>query len=126
MLKKNTILFELQANGTFAGIGRLKVFIASLDTTISKLRTDETFKSRLKGLLELAKSPFIQSVIKSANIDFKMIEAVINGLMYDDVSTFSKCGCARFYNFFQAKIFCLFLRGYLNFSIDSSDNRQNN
>lgn len=86
--KQITIPFALQANGTFSGIGRLKVFIASLDTTIGKLRTDETFKGRLQGLLELAKSPFIQSVIKSANIDFKMIQAIMNGLMYDDVSTF--------------------------------------
>lgn len=76
----------LQGNGTFAGIGQFKIFINSINTIITKLRTDDVFKERLTSLLDLAKTPFIQSIISSAHIDFKMIESVLNGLMYDDVS----------------------------------------
>lgn len=50
------------------------------------LRTNETFQGKLKELLDLAKSPFIQGIISAFGIDTKMIDDIFQALLYDEVS----------------------------------------
>lgn len=73
----------VQANGTFEGIDRLKTFLTSLSTVVTKLRSDDEYRAKLGSLVELIKSPVIQSLIGSVNVDSSMIDGILDSLLHD-------------------------------------------
>lgn len=72
-----------QANGTFEGIARLKTFLNSLTTVVTQLREDTAYRQKLGSLVELIKTPLIQSLIGQVNVDPTMIDGILDSLLND-------------------------------------------
>lgn len=63
---------------------RLKTFLISLDTIVTKLRTEEDFRDQLVKLIDLVKTPIIQSIIGVMAIDTKAIDSIFDALLHDE------------------------------------------
>lgn len=71
------------ANGTFEGISRLKTFLTSLATVVTKLRSDDAYRSKLGSLVDIIKTPLVASLIGQANIDPTMLDGILDSLLND-------------------------------------------
>ncbi|XP_053683429.1 retinal-specific phospholipid-transporting ATPase ABCA4 [Sabethes cyaneus] len=68
------------ANQTFVDMGRLRDFFKALSTTVQMLHTDESFRASFVNLIELAKSPLVQT-ITGGNVNIALIESLLNGIL---------------------------------------------
>lgn len=75
-----------EANKTFDDVGRLREFFKAIDLSIRMLKTDDEFKKSFDGLLSLARSPIVASLIGDA-FDIDMIEGVLNTILNDTMVT---------------------------------------
>lgn len=66
------------------GVDRLRTFINGIGNIITGLRTNEAFKEKFKSLIELAKTPLVQSIV---SFDMTIIDSVHNALVNSTVST---------------------------------------
>ena len=73
-----------EANKTFDDMRRTREFFKAIDLSIRMLKTDDEFKKSFDGLLSLAKSPIVASLIGDA-FDINMIEGVLNTILNDTV-----------------------------------------
>ncbi|GAB0094455.1 ATP-binding cassette sub-family A member 12 [Sergentomyia squamirostris] len=71
-------------NSTFEDVNKLKTFAKAIENILTKVRTDDEVRDKFLKLLQLAKSPFVQTIMSSANLDPAAIEGMFNGVLYDD------------------------------------------
>ncbi|KAG5682948.1 hypothetical protein PVAND_012265 [Polypedilum vanderplanki] len=71
------------ANHTMNDMSRLRSFFRSLETTIKMLKTNKEFRAKFDGLLNLAKTPFIQAIL-GGKVDIQTIEMVIDSVINED------------------------------------------
>lgn len=50
---------------------------------VSKLRTDDEYRQKLGSLVELIKTPIVQALIGSANVDSSMLDGILDALLHD-------------------------------------------
>lgn len=62
---------------------RLKNLIKGLDSTIQQLRVEGEFKEKFLNLVQLAHSPFVQGLLGSFNVDGKILDTILDALLYD-------------------------------------------
>lgn len=65
------------------GMGQLKSLIRGMEKTIQQLRVEGDFREGFMRLVSLVKSPFAQTFINASNIDTKIIDTIVDGLLYD-------------------------------------------
>lgn len=65
------------------GMDRLKALIGGLGTTIRQLREEGPFRDKFMQLVQLTKTPFVQTVIRSFKVDTKILDTIFDGLLYD-------------------------------------------
>lgn len=70
------------ANKTMNDMNRMRVFFRSIETTIKMLKTDKAFREKFDGLINLAKSPFVQALL-GGSVDIQTIEMVIDSIIND-------------------------------------------
>lgn len=70
------------ANTTFSDMNRLKEFAKSIDKSLKMLKTDEEFKEKFNGLLDLIKLPFVQAAVGGA-VDIDLIEGLLKSILTD-------------------------------------------
>lgn len=58
----------------------------SLNSIITNLRTDSAYRAKLDTVINLAKSPFVQTLISSFNADLSIIDTIYEALINDTVS----------------------------------------
>ncbi|XP_055530518.1 ATP-binding cassette sub-family A member 13 [Wyeomyia smithii] len=71
------------ANQTFIDMGRLGDFFKALSTTVQLLHTDDSFRASFVNLIELAKSPIVQT-ITGGNVNIDLIESLLNGILNEE------------------------------------------
>lgn len=64
-------------------MNRLKNLIKGVDETIKKLRVEGDFQDNFMKIVQLAKSPFVQGLMASFNVDPKILDSVFDGLLHD-------------------------------------------
>lgn len=72
-----------QANETMVGMGQLKSLIRGMEKTIQQLRVEGDFREGFMRLVKLVKSPFAQTLISAIKVDTKIIDTIVDGLLYD-------------------------------------------
>ncbi|XP_059616632.1 glucosylceramide transporter ABCA12 [Phlebotomus argentipes] len=81
--EKNDKIIE-NANTTFHDFGRLRLFAKSIEHVLIQVKTNDEVRDKFLKLLQLTQSPFVQSIISSANLDPAAIEGMFNGILYDN------------------------------------------
>lgn len=64
---------------------RLRTFINGIGNILTGLRTNEVFRDKLHGLVELAKTPLVQSLVSSFSIDLTLVDTLYEALINDTV-----------------------------------------
>lgn len=64
-------------------MNRLKNLIKGVDATIKQLRVEGDFQDKFMKIVQLAKSPFVQGLMASFNVDPKILDTVFDGLLHD-------------------------------------------
>lgn len=92
--RQDPILFEsfidfhfflpLQSNSTFEEINRLKMLSVAFEEILTKLKQPGPFQEAFDALINLAKTPFVRSIIGD-EIDLDQVEGVINRIRTDPV-----------------------------------------
>lgn len=65
---------------------RLKTFIHGVGDILTGLRTNEVFRDKLHDLVELAKTPLVQSLVASFSFDVTIVDSLYAALINDTVS----------------------------------------
>lgn len=70
------------ANKTMDDMYRLRSFFRSIETSINMLNTNEKFRAKFDGLINLAKTPFVKAILGDS-VDIDSIENVLMSVIND-------------------------------------------
>lgn len=77
-----TKLIMSYANKTMDDMNRLRLFFRSIETSIKMLSTNEQFRAKFDGLLNLAKTPIVKAILGDS-VDIDAIEDILNSIIND-------------------------------------------